>query len=115
MESEKEIQGNALKSAGSRPATRLWRNHVGTGWSGKVIRNTGSEITLQNPRAATFGLMVGSADAIGIRRLTIRPEHVGMTFGVFVSAEMKTAKGRLRQAQETWAGIKALLDSPNHA
>lgn len=40
-----------------------------------------------------YGL-VGSADLIGLRSITITPEMVGQTIGVFVALETKSPTGR---------------------
>ena len=50
-----------------------------------------------------FGLAVGSGDLIGYRRVTITPEMVGRDVAVFLSCEVKTEKGAIREEQFRWA------------
>ena len=50
-----------------------------------------------------FGLAVGSGDLIGYRRVTITPEMVGRDVAVFLSCEVKTEKGAIREEQLRWA------------
>ena len=50
-----------------------------------------------------FGLAVGSGDLIGYRRVTITPEMVGRDVAVFLSCEVKTEKGPVREEQYRWA------------
>jgi hypothetical protein len=50
-------------------------------------------------RPVTFGLCKGSSDLIGLRSVTIGPEHVGQTLAVFVAVEVKSAQGRTTAEQ----------------
>ena len=103
--SESDIQARALRASSLFPNVRLFRNHVGEGWMGKVVRHEGTRVLLDGARYATFGLATGSADLIGFEAVTIGAEHVGRTLAVFVSGEVKQAKGKLREAQENWAAM----------
>ena len=71
------------------PHTRVFRNQTGT-------------YKLEDGRVLSSGLHKGSADLIGWKELTITPEMVGSTVAVFLSVEVKSAKGRVRPEQETW-------------
>ena len=103
---ESEIQAQIMLAGGGRDDTRLFRNNVGLGWSGRVIgKPMEGRIMLQDARPVKYGLCPGSADLIGVRRLTILPEHVGRVVGVLVSAEVKNANGRVRPEQQTWARV----------
>ena len=59
---------------------RLFRNNVGG-----LYDKTG--------RFVQFGLHVGSGDLIGWKTITITPDMVGQTIGVFTSVETKKARG----------------------
>lgn len=84
----------------------LFRNNVGalTDAEGRLIRYGLANDTAQMNKAYKSG------DWIGIRPITIRPEHVGMVLGQFVSREIKragwryTGKGR-EEAQMRWCAM----------
>ena len=78
---EATIQNKIRLALGSRPDVRLFRNHVG------VVRD-------ERGRVHSFGLRKGSADLIG----WVRIAHIA----VFLSIEIKTAKGKLRPEQQLW-------------
>ena len=93
---------------------RLWNNPVGVGvvighkhsFTRQAIitkvldlvRSLGGFANRQK-----FGLAVGSGDLIGYRRVTITPEMVGRDVAVFLSCEVKTEKGAIREEQFRWA------------
>lgn len=87
-----------------------FRNNIGTGWigrsrwlkSGDLHRAHGDEIVIEQPRPLHAGLHIGSADLIGWRTITITPEMVGRRVAVFLSAETKSATGRLSADQKNW-------------
>jgi hypothetical protein len=83
--SEQQTQ-QQIRLALSRGPVRLWRN------------NTGMLLDRQG-RPVTFGLCKGSSDLIGLRSVTIGPEHVGQTLAVFVAVEVKSAQGRTTAEQ----------------
>jgi hypothetical protein len=41
-----------------------------------------------------FGLCKGSSDLIGLRTITIGPEHLGQRLAVFAAIEVKSDRGR---------------------
>ena len=92
-------------------AVRLFRNNVGK----FEDKKTG--------RWVEFGLMVGSADLIGWKRVIITPEMVGMPMAQFLSIEVKKLKGgRKADEQKTWArnvlaagGLAGFARSPAEA
>jgi len=88
--SETEIQQRIRLAVGVRDDVRLFRN------------NTGSLPDPRTGRPIRFGLAKGSADLIGIKSITITPEMVGQTVGVFTSLEVKTPTGRLTPQQRNW-------------
>ena len=63
-----------------------------------IVRSLGGFANRQK-----FGLAVGSGDLIGYRRVTITPEMVGRDVAVFLSCEVKTEKGPVREEQYRWA------------
>ncbi|UZO91739.1 VRR-NUC domain-containing protein [Roseomonas mucosa] len=101
--SEAEIQAAIMRDLG-RGDTRLFRNTVGQGWTGQAshLREPGC-VLIRNARAVRFGLADGSGDLIGWRSMLITPEHVGTTLAVFLSVEVKSSTGSLRDGQRVWA------------
>ena len=83
--SEQQTQ-QQIRLALSRGPVRLWRNNTGT-----LLDRQG--------RPVTFGLCKGSSDLIGLRSVTIGPEHVGQRLAVFVAVEVKSARGRTTAEQ----------------
>ena len=70
---------------------RLFRNNVGTGWTGAMIR-VPEGVLLRNPRPLRAGLVRGSSDLIGWTCVEITPDMVGRTVAVFTAIEGKTGK-----------------------
>lgn len=99
---------NAIRiEHGSGPA-RLWRNNTGAlkDAAGRLVR---------------YGLCPGSSDLIGLRSITITPDMVGKTVGVFVAIEVKD-RGRLTPEQERFiamvqqaGGLAGVARSPEDA
>lgn len=90
----------------SRKGGRLWRNNVGAGYAedGSFLR-----WGLAND-SAQVNKVIKSGDLIGLRPVLIRPEHVGLVLGQFVSREMKAPGWRYRGterevAQLNWANV----------
>ena len=83
--SEQQVQ-QAIRLALSRGDTRLWRNNTGT-------------LLDKHGRPVQFGLCKGSSDLIGMRSITIGPEHVGQRLAVFAAVEVKSATGRATPEQ----------------
>ena len=104
--SETDIQ-DRIRLEASKAGCRLWRNNVGALLDSRgvpVRYGLANETSQQNK-------LVKSADLIGIMPVKIRQEHVGMTFGVFMSIECKREGWSFRpndkrqQAQARWAEI----------
>jgi hypothetical protein len=91
MASEQVIQQNIRLKCGNGQ-TRLFRNNTG------VLRDP-------KGRPVTFGLCKGSADLIGWRTTRVTSEMVGKEVAIFLSIEVKAAKGRLRPEQERWLEV----------
>jgi len=98
---ENEIERNIRIALGCTEDVRVFRNSVGQA----VVKG----------RTIRYGLLKGSSDLIGWRRLEITPEMVGQHIAQFVGVEVKTATGRLRPEQKMWlemvneAGGKAIV------
>ena len=93
--SEQELQQRIRLELGSGPV-RLWRNNVGA---------------LCDPRGrlVTYGLCTGSSDLIGLRKLTVTPEHLGQHLALFCALEVKTQRGRATAEQERFlAAVREL-------
>lgn len=87
--SEASTQAKVMLALGGSPNARIFRNNVGVA-------------KFPNGSSVRYGLAVGSADLIGWRTVTITPDMVGRQVAVFMSIECKSAKGRVREAQEAW-------------
>ena len=86
--SEQPIQQEIRLALGRGPV-RLWRNNTGT------LRD-------RQGRPVKFGLCKGSSDLIGLRSITIGPEHVGQTMAVFAAVEVKSPTGRPTPDQQAF-------------
>ena len=95
---EQQIQQAIRLELGCGDA-RLWRNNTGT-----LLDRQG--------RPVQFGLCKGSSDLIGLRSITIGPEHLGQQLAVFAAIEVKSATGRATPEQvafiDTVAGMGGL-------
>lgn len=87
---------------------RLFRNNVGMGWIGQVIkpsrvmtiRVSPNDVVLRNARPLHAGLCEGSGDLIGWFTLKITPEMIGKSVAVFGSLEIKEPNGRISEIQK---------------
>ena len=86
-------------------AVRLFRNNIGTFWTGKPVRHPDGSVTLHGARVVVCGLTPGSSDLVGWRSVVVTPEMVGTTVAVFVSLEIKSATGRLSPEQANWLRV----------
>ena len=105
---ENEIERNIRLELGRSETVRVFRNSVGQA----VVKG----------RTVRYGLLKGSSDLIGWRRLEITPEMVGQHVAQFVGVEVKTATGRLRPEQKMWiemvnegGGLAVVARSPEEA
>ncbi len=97
---------SVVRLEASEKGVKLFRNNVGAlkDEKGRLVR-----YGLGNDSAALNEVMK-SADLVGIRPVVILPQHVGHTFGQFVSREIKapgwqyTGAGR-EPAQLAWANL----------
>lgn len=118
--SEHRIQ-NEIRLAISGKAT-LFRNNVGTAWTGDAAKLKDGSVLIRNPRVFHAGLCEGSSDLIGWRSLTITPEMVGQTVAVFAALEVKSKTGRATAGQKNFCarvteagGFAGIVKSPDEA
>lgn len=102
--SEAEVLRAIMAALGARPDVRIFRNHVGAGWTGRLVARSGRRVVLEDARHCTFGLAPGSPDLIGWRSLIVTPEMVGRRIARFVAIEAK-ARGRLTSGQDSFLGV----------
>lgn len=90
----------AVRIAASAAGARLWRNNVGVM---QDERGVPVRFGLAN-ESARMNQSVKSSDLIGIRPVTVRPEHVGTQLGVFTAREVKapgwTYRGTAREVAQ---------------
>ena len=91
--SERQIQTQILLQCG-RGDTRLFRQNVGQGWVGRLIRQQAGTVELAAARPLHAGLCEGSSDLIGWRTVEVTPDMVGQRLAVFAAIEVKSATGR---------------------
>jgi hypothetical protein len=118
---EADIQARVRIEA-TRLGARLFRNHVGEGWHGVVVRHDAraGTVTLRYARRVTFGLGVGSADLIGWLPKHITESDVGKIIAQFGAVEIKTESGTLKKEQAAFieavnkaGGIAGVVRSPD--
>jgi len=91
---EGEIQQRVLLAVGGRPDARLFRNNVGVGVSGTVLRQDGPDLFLVRGRRIAFGLCPGSADLIGWHSVVVTGDMVGSRIARLLALEIKAPNGR---------------------
>jgi len=79
---------NTILMALSKAGCLVFRNETAGAWVGKMLHREAGQVTLTNASMVKFGLMVGSADIIGISPT-----------GKFLAVEIKTSKGRATKEQ----------------
>lgn len=113
MSTGTSLMHRVMLAVGRLPWVRIFRNNVGLAWvgNGKPIIVSGKpravtlqpgDVVLRGGRPLHAGLMKGSGDNIGWVSREIRPEDVGDTWAVFLSAESKDGTGRLEPEQQKW-------------
>ena len=86
----------------STPGVRLFRQNVGTGWTGDITRLKDGSILIKNPRPLQAGLCKGSSDLIGWRSIEVTPEMVGRKVALFLAVEVKGDRGRATPEQRNF-------------
>lgn len=130
---EHPIQQRILIAHGSGD-TRLWRNNVGTGWTGQATRVSAGnlaamarglrpgDVVIRAGRPLHAGLCIGSSDLIGLRSLVAGPELVGQRIAQFAAVEVKSPTGRPTKEQTAFiktiqhlGGLAGVARSPEEA
>lgn len=102
---------NEVRLKATQHGWRLWRNNVG---AGKLENGSYLRWGLAND-SQVMNVRIKSADLIGIKPITIMPEHIGQTIGQFVSREVKTPGWRFNKnsphevAQLAWIELLTAL------
>lgn len=92
MANQETVLQNQIRLAISSPSVRMFRNNVG------AYKN-------DDGRLVEYGLGRGSSDLIGFTVREITPDMVGKSVAVFTAIEIKTAKGRLSDAQQAFINM----------
>ena len=88
---------------------RFIRVNVGTGWQGRKVTRImrhgtvtvePGDVVIKQARPFHAGPPAGTADLLGVTRVTITPEMVGKVIGVATAIETKAAKGKQRDEQK---------------
>lgn len=101
---EADVLRAIMTALGALPDVRIFRNHVGAGWTGRLVARSGKRVVIEDARHCTFGLAPGSPDLIGWRSLVVTPEMVGHRIARFVAIEAK-ARGRLTPGQSRFLAV----------
>lgn len=131
---EQTIQNRARLALSQEQLGVYWRANVGQAWaSNEVYKISGpahaqsftlftGDMVLRGARPFDTGLPKGFSDLFGITPVTITPEMVGKSLGVFTGLEAKGPNGRLSKHQEFFleavqrnGGIAGLFRSPEQA
>ncbi len=99
-----------------------FRNHVGSGWHGKLVSHRDGRAVIEGARPLHAGLCDGSADLIGWAEVLITPDMVGRKVAVFTALEVKSPAGRPTDEQrnflqrvKTAGGIGEVVRSEDQA
>lgn len=103
--------------AASRGLTRLFRNNVGKAWLGKSeqfqratqVMVYPGDVVVRQAQLVTYGLCVGSSDAIGWTQHVITPADVGAKVAIFTAIEAKAERGRATDEQKNF--IERVIDA----
>jgi hypothetical protein len=90
-----------------------FRANVGTAWTGDVEKLGKGDILIRNARPFSTGLPPGFSDLVGVTPLTITPDMVGKTIGVFTAVEVKTPRNGPSKEQARF--ITAIQRAGGHA
>lgn len=99
---ESDIKRRLLLWIPHRWRARLFNNPVGEAWVGKESNLAHIGHVVLAHRRIKYGLATGSSDLIGIASVTVTPEMVGRTLGVFTAIETKYGRRRATQEQSSF-------------
>ena len=95
---EREIQTEIRNDLAGKCLT--FRANVGQAWAGsRTERLSAGRMLIHDARPFSTGLPPGFSDLFGLVPVTITPDMVGRTVGVFFGLEVKTPTGRLSDKQ----------------
>ena len=107
----------------SRVGATTFRNNTGMGWIGtRLVDPRPNVVVLANARPLHAGLIKGSSDLIGWKRITITADMVGRTLAVFTAIEVKAGRRTATPEQLTFienvrnaGGIAGIARTPEEA
>ena len=79
--------------------SRVFRNNVGTGWTGKISPTKDGGKYIKDARPLKAGLCVGSSDLIGWTEKIVTADMIGQKIAIFTALEIKTATGKATKEQ----------------
>lgn len=79
--------------------SRVFRNNVGTGWTGKISPTKDGGKYIKDARPLKAGLCIGSSDLIGWTEKTVTADMIGQKIAIFTALEIKTATGKATKEQ----------------
>ncbi len=83
----------------------MFRVNVGQAWTGDQIEHLPNRaVIITNARPFSTGLPPGFSDLFGLVPVTITPDMVGKTFGLFTAIEVKTSTGKASGPQGRFLG-----------
>jgi hypothetical protein len=103
--SESEVLRAIMAAIGARDDVRVFRNHVGQGWTGRALMQDGPRVMLADARRCAFGLAPGSSDIIGWQSVLIAPEMVGRRIARFLAIEAKGQATRTSAEQQRFIAV----------
>ena len=96
---EQNIQQKIRLAISKHTKSIMFRNNVGTAWTGLKKSTRDGGIYIENPRPFHAGLGVGSSDLIGWTEREITPDMVGKKIAIFTALEIKTKNGKATKQQ----------------
>ena len=96
---EQNIQSLIQKAISKFTKSTMFRNNVGTAWTGHKKSTRDGGIYIENPRPFKAGLCVGSSDLIGFTTREITPDMIGKKIAIFTAVEVKTKSGKATREQ----------------
>ena len=102
---ETKIAAEIFADINKQRDKRIFRNNIGLGWVGELLKQGTDYILLKNPRPVKFGVGGdGAADYIGFYSIIITPEMVGKKVAIFSSIESMDKGKKIKKggAQDDW-------------
>ena len=97
---EAALQNQIRLALSKRGGCKLFRANVGRGWTGNDIQHIDGALLIRDPRPLSSGLPAGYSDLTGYTMVEVTPDMVGSKVPVFTAIEVKTASGRVSEAQQ---------------